>query len=186
MEHVVGPELVSGATAILATVLASLILRYLGGAAKILYAQLRSFTFYIPFDAAQDATATLICVQSFLVQNAGRKAAGSVELIWNYRPFHFEVWPVVPYEIDVVQNGRFILRFPSMSPKENLEIELIGRGSLPDLVNVRASTAKVPKRVRFQSLRVYPQWVIGIIGLLMVLGFAAAVYALVRLVLWLT
>jgi hypothetical protein len=101
---------------------------------------------------------------SHLIMNDGRATATQVEVTFNYTPTSFEVWPQRQYTLATNPNGRFIVRFDSLSPKERFSANLLmTEADTPNLLSVRcfeamgqeinfARAASSRRRFRWQSL----------------------------------
>jgi hypothetical protein len=62
---------------------------------------------------------------SHLIVNAGRATATQVEVTFNYPPTSFEIWPQRQFQVTPNPNGRFVVRFDTLSPKERLSLNVL-------------------------------------------------------------
>ncbi|TNE60262.1 MAG: hypothetical protein EP340_00080 [Alphaproteobacteria bacterium] len=121
---------------------------------------------------------------TIFVQNVGRGPAEQVELIFNFRPAHLQVWPLIPFVMNPVQDGRWSLEIENLAPKEFFSIELLGLIEPPDLLYVRSKTGTGKK------IEMIPQVNLKLRTKLLIWGiFFAGVYfvclSLVRVAVWL-
>lgn len=149
--------------------------------AKLEVAEPHTFTFLID-EPLRDQEGNIVSdrqtvhTRSVNVRNAGRETASNVELVFNWQPPCLNVWPSRSYETEAAPENRYVIRFGSLSPGETIGLEVLSiNRDLPALINVRSDqcTAKyVPMS---------PQPVAGttkraVVGVLLFLGVAAAVY----------
>jgi hypothetical protein len=72
------------------------------------------------------------------ISNTGRATATKVELVFNYPPQCLNLWPVRHYELKTEPDGRYILIFDSLAPKEDIGLEVLNvNADLPRLLLVR-------------------------------------------------
>ena len=66
-------------------------------------------------------------------------SATSVEIVLNWEPQFFNVWPLRSFTKNVLEAGRFVINLSSLSPNESFCIELMSiNRELPALCNVRS------------------------------------------------
>lgn len=119
---------------------------------------------------------------SIFFRNTGRDAATNVEIVFNWKPAHFNVWPQRDYNTITNPDGRFIIKLDDLAPKENFGVELLAVNEvLPDVVSVR-STQGVGKLVKTMPDLVHPKWQLVLVLYLMFAGAIATVYALISTV----
>jgi hypothetical protein len=115
---------------------------------------------------------------SYLFANGGRVAATGVEITFNFEPNNYQVWPVRPYDIHRSPDDRFTLRFANLAPKEQFQIEVLSV-QMPSVLNVRCAET-VGRQTALRVVRRFPRWVDALFLLNMFLGFAAAIYIILR------
>ena len=125
-----------------------------------------------------------VTVRSFSVSNTGKSTATNVELVFNWKPAYFNVWPLRHYTTRDHPDGRFSLVLESLAPKEVFGMELLSVNiELPNLCNVRSEqTESVEKPMMLQII--YPRWVPVIAGWLMFAGLVTSIYLLLALLQW--
>ncbi|WP_373088945.1 hypothetical protein [Sneathiella sp.] len=72
----------------------------------------------------------------FFFLNKGRASALNIEIIFNFKPEHFEFWPPIAYETTLNPDNRFIINIDRLGPKSNFNLELLGRRDPPKIVRV--------------------------------------------------
>jgi hypothetical protein len=116
---------------------------------------------------------------SIVVFNAGRVPATEVEVTFNWRPDNYNIWPVRPHETQLSPDSRFTLKFANIAPKEQFMVELISPGQLPMVMNVRCKEC-VGKQIAMRPMVVWPNWVLGILWGLVLLGATAVIYFILK------
>ena len=113
------------------------------------------FSFSVPQDQGGNLS---LYTMSILVRNAGRAAAKQIEFYFNFKPEHFQIWPVIQHTTEMTSDKRFVIKVDFLKPDETFSIELIqSHGSPPDLLNVRAIEGKA-KTVPMAPMQIYPRW----------------------------
>jgi hypothetical protein len=125
----------------------------------------------------------VIHTQDIWVQNTGHSPLSNVEVVLNYAPPHYEVWPQREFEAVRNPDDRLIIKVPSLGPREFFTIVMISREELPLVANVRSSEG-VARRVRMGPQQILSRPFIELVRVLLFLGILAAVYIAVRLVQW--
>ncbi|MBG6203071.1 hypothetical protein IWQ48_004228 [Labrenzia sp. EL_13] len=123
-----------------------------------------------------------ICTNYHLLSNNGRGVATDVEVTFNYIPKNLEVWPERQFETSVNPNGRFIVKFGSIAPQEQVSLNvLMLHGEAPNILSVR-SNETTGKLIPLIVNRLFPRWVYALLTALLVLGFASFIYLVIELV----
>jgi hypothetical protein len=119
---------------------------------------------------------------SIRVINTGRETAHRVELVFNWKPPHLNLWPVRSYEEKGDGDRRHMLIFENLAPNEELRLEIMSiNRDLPALLQVRSAEC-LAKNVMLMWFATVPSWRLKTTRFLMLLGFSAAVYWTVTLV----
>lgn len=122
------------------------------------------------------AAKQLVRTASITVSNTGLQAAKAVEVAFNWRPPIFNVWPGRSFEELPSSQGRYSLRFGSLAPAEQVNIEIMALNQeLPHITAVRSEDC-IGKLVMMTPQRVWPTWVTGLTLVLLIIGAAASVY----------
>ncbi|WP_422037611.1 hypothetical protein [Roseibium sp.] len=130
----------------------------------------------------EEADHIAICTNYHLLSNNGRGVATDVEVTFNYIPKNFEVWPQRQFETSVNPNGRFIVKFGSIAPREQISLNvLMLHGETPSILSVRSNEA-TGKLIPLIVNRRFPRWLYVVVGALLVLGFASFIYLVIELV----
>ena len=122
---------------------------------------------------------------SLTIQNAGRKPATDVEIIHKYRPDHFQFSTAISYLEEMTPNGEHIIKIPSLGAKEFINIQLLSHVQLPILLNVRSAEGQAGL-IQVHLQRIFPRWLNVLFGILLLLGFAFALYWIIRSVIFLS
>ncbi len=143
--------------------------------AKIIYGISHGFSFRIP--QTNGSNSLILNTGSIIVKSIGRSTAKEVEFYFNYKPDHFEIWPVVIYHVENAPDGRFIIKFPFLKKGEHVNIELIHeRADVPNLLSARALEGEC-KEVNIAPLQLFSKPVnYGFLILSLIGGFVALIW----------
>jgi hypothetical protein len=121
-----------------------------------------------------------VFTQNIFFTNTGRATADELEVIFNFRPFHLEIYPTIPYELKDNPDGRLVFSVSKLNPKERLNIRLLNsHNPLPEVINVRWRGGQ-GKLINIGPQQLFPKWFnLTIFGLL-VLGVITAIYIPIR------
>lgn len=155
--------------------------------AKLIWTSPHSFTFLVQ-DPIRNPEGNIIqqtqrvCTASIKVINTGRDTANKVELVFNWKPQHINLWPVRHYEHKTDQDGRHTLIFDNLSPKEEIGLEIMCINvDLPALLVVRSAECTA-QNVSLMWVRYLAPWKVNIERLLLLVGLSACVYGLIALI----
>lgn len=171
----IGPAVLS----VVATVAGGIILAWLQPKVKIIWSEPHLFTFLVrpPDDPPQPAFS--VSTRTVFVQNAGRQSANGVEVILNWEPDTYNVWPTLPYQTETIADGRFVIRVQNLGKREWFRIEMLSSRELPQVVRVRSPDG-VARQVEMGPMRIMPHWFnLGIL-VLTVIGIFAIIYHLIE------
>jgi hypothetical protein len=116
---------------------------------------------------------------SVFVHNGGREVADEIEIVFNWKPQHLNVWPQRQYSQTTNPESRFIMKLESLGPKEFLGIDLLSvDAELPELIQVR-SRYGVGRRINMVPQELQPKWKIITALFLFFAGLAATLYVLI-------
>lgn len=168
--------------------LTALVLWLFRARVRLLWGLTHGFAFMIrptpPAPAAQGGAQLpapqpfLILSTSLILVNDGRVPATNVEVVFNWQPENFEVWPARPYQTVTGADGRFTLQFANVAPKEQFQIELLTAHRRPDMLNVRCSEC-VGRAIPMRPMRILPKWASITFWSLAFLGLAAVIYIVI-------
>jgi hypothetical protein len=121
-------------------------------------------------------------VASMHIVNSGRSAAKDLEIVFNWEPQYFNVWPSRHYESKTAADGRFSILFANLPPKDVLGFELLAVNKpLPEMVTV--TSEQVVGTTRQLALQpVFPRWFTWLLLWLIFSGISANVFLLVSLI----
>ena len=155
--------------------------------AKLIWTSPHSFNFLVQ-EPVRDAQGDvlrptqMVHTASIKVINTGRETAHKVELVFNWKPPHLNLWPVRSYEEKSDGDNRHMLVFDNLAPKEELGFEIMSiNHELPALLQVRSAEC-IATNVKLMWFASIPSWRIKTARFLILLGFSAAVYWTVTLV----
>jgi hypothetical protein len=123
-----------------------------------------------------------VSTASIKIINTGRDTANKVELVFNWKPQYINLWPVRHYDQKTDQDGRQILIFDNLSPREEIGLEIMCiNADLPALLVVRSAEC-MAQNVSLRWIRFVPSWKINIARFLILAGLSATVYGVIELV----
>lgn len=111
--------------------------------ARLLIARPHAFTFLVqqPLldqDGKQISPTQTMHTSSLFLSNAGREAATKVEVVFNWKPLCINLWPARHYDERIESDGRFSIILNSLSPRENVGIEMFTvNNEMPVLIVAR-------------------------------------------------
>lgn len=109
-------------------------------------------------------------------QNMGREPATEIEIVFNWQPQIYNIWPTRQYETAINPDGRFIVKIPNLAPKEFLGFDLLtSRGDLPTLIQCR-SLQGIATKIETTPQQVQPRWKLILAAFLMFLGGVASLF----------
>jgi hypothetical protein len=124
------------------------------------------------------APTQLVRTASIIIGNTGLLPAKRSEITFNWKPI-FNIWPARSYAENVSAFGRYSIVFESVAPNEQINIEIMAiNAELPDITSVRCDEC-VAKMIPMTPQRVWPGWLLTIVGLVMLLGASTALYLLI-------
>ena len=154
--------------------------------AKLIWTSPHSFTFLVQ-EPIRDEEGTVIrptqnvATASVRVINTGRDTAHKVELVFNWKPQHLNLWPVRYYEEKQGQDGRHMLIFENLSSKEEIGLEIMSvNAELPALLQVRSAECTA-QNVQLMWLMKASNWRINLARILVLIGVSSAIYWLITL-----
>jgi hypothetical protein len=149
--------------------------------ARLIQSTRHAFTFLIQqpligADGKQISPTQTVNTASVSVFNAGRQVANKLEVVFNWKPQHLNIWPSRHYTENTAPDGRFSLNFDNLAPKETIGFELLAvNGQVPAMVTVR-SDQSLASNLPLVPQPIQPRWKIVFAAWLMLTGFAANVY----------
>ena len=125
----------------------------------------------------------IVRTASIFLRNAGREAAENVEVVFNWRPPHINVWPQRDYSTNTNPDGRYILKFPDLASKEPIGLELLAVNSaLPDIIQIRSTQQGSAKQIETSPQEIHSKFVLWIVLYLMIAGASATLYLMISIV----
>jgi hypothetical protein len=142
---------------------------------------LRHLHWYKLPGAAANGDALDVVTQELWFQNTGRAPVEDVEIVFNWKPQHYELWGPRAHSEALLADSRFILRLPSLAAKEFVALSLLDTRELPAVVNVRSKNSNA-RQLPIIPVRQFPQWFYLAATLLMLLGLSTAIYLMLWIV----
>ena len=149
------------------------LLTYLQPAARVVYWLPNNFLFRL---TEQNV---ILQTDSLTAQNLGRREAGNVEIILDRRPDFFEITPAIQHNEEDLENGHFVLRFPTLGPKEFFTVQLLSYTQVPRLLNIRSNSGQA-RSVPVQLYHVFSKPVSILRSVLILVGVGFSIYWLVK------
>ncbi len=141
---------------------------------RLVWAPVHSHFYAIP-NAEPGATGQPVHVAQFSFQNPGNAPVEDVEIVLNWKPYHYEIWEVRQVAENELPNGRISLKVGDMAPKEDFMLSLFDVKHLPEIITVRSKTA-VARQWNMAPMRVFPKPVLYLVAALIIAGFFIVVY----------
>jgi hypothetical protein len=127
----------------------------------------------------------MVSTASIVSENAGLRAAKSVEFTFNWKPPIYTVFPGRAFDAEDTSMGRWSIKLDSLAPGEVFGIEIMSiNQELPYLTAMRSEDA-AGKLITMVPQRQFPAWFNRSVVALVILGLTAALYLIALLVEWL-
>lgn len=168
--------------AILLAILTGLAGRFLAARGKLIWSVSHQHFYALP---RLDADGSFpVRTQQIWFQNAGRSSIQDIEIILNWRPQHFEIWNPRQYATATLPDGRLLITLPNLSGQEAFTLSMIDTfKDLPAVLNIRCNGGPVTN-IAMMPQRVWPNWVLMIVAVIMIAGVTAGLFLLLQAVLW--
>ena len=129
-----GDEILAVVIAAILAGLGALIVRFVISRGKIGWGISHQCAFTLPNQPQN----VVVYTRQLWVQNIGWSVARQVEIIFNFKPGHFEVWPQTPSSEHAIQTNRYLLRFDNLNPRQHVTVMLMQIDQAPpDVTTVR-------------------------------------------------
>lgn len=181
-----GKEIIS----ILVPFITFLLNSYFKGSAKVSIGELHFFSFLIEEPLKDEHgnivnTKQTVNTKSYIIVNDGREAAKKLELIFNYKNMYLNVWPVRQYTESYDPNGRYVITFDYIAPKEDFRCEVLSINSeIPELLIARSEQG-LAKSISLYPQKVFNPLFVKFIQSCIFIGMAGFVYILIVILQWL-
>lgn len=154
--------------------------------ARLLVATPHAFTFLVQeplFDAQGQLVrdTQLMHAASFWIENAGRETATNVEVVFNFEPGCFNTWPLRPYGRETMHDGRYVVKFNSLSPREVITCHIFNINSDNPALNTVRCDQSAGVNIVMQPQQVISAPRRRVYFLLFALGCATVVYVAILL-----
>lgn len=127
-----------------------------------------------------------VITQQIWFENSGGATLEAVEVIFNWRPQHFEVWDPRSFSERFSADGKLVLEFPYLAARDSFRLSMIEtfRQELPMVAAVRHKTGS-GKLVVMQPRRILTIWLERLMISLLAIGVSAVLYLVLQLAIWL-
>ena len=115
---------------------------------------------------------------SLTIQNSGRQPATNIEIIHKARPDHFQFSTQIDFSESTTPSGEHVIKISSLGAKEYVNLQLLSHTNQPALLNVRSAEGQA-QLIQVHLQRVVSNFVLWLIGLLMLIGAGFLIYWLV-------
>jgi hypothetical protein len=165
LDPYISPALQSTLFSVVLTTIVAVITRILVPRSRIVWGVSHGFTFHMIREGVNSQYYTM----TVFVQNAGRAPAQDIEVHFNYRPEHFQIWPTLNYETATNPENRFTVTVNNLGKREFFSIELLSGRELPQVLRVRSPNGEA-KNVPMAPMQTFPSWFRRLLLLLVILG----------------
>ncbi len=112
-----------------------------------------------------------VLTQQIWILNSGRATIDEVEIVFNFKPMHYEVADPRKYEESILPDGRMVLQFPYLAGQDHFTIALIEtvRPELPWVVGVRCRSG-LGRKWDLTPQRQLPNWAISFLWFTIMMG----------------
>ncbi|MBN9437043.1 hypothetical protein [Bosea sp. (in: a-proteobacteria)] len=177
IEAITSKEGIVNLTPVIFTALIALMARLLAGRTRIRWGVVHDLNYYI----TEEEKKVMVWTCQIVFINPSKSIAEDIEIVFNYRPLHLSVFPHLKYEISENPDRRIVVKIDKLNPKEIVNIAMLNTHTeLPHMTSVRFKGG-IGKRIDLEPSRVFPVWIRGLIGFVMLAGVAAIFYVIARL-----
>lgn len=169
----------SGLTqAIVLMLITALVGRFATARSKLLWAVSHQHFYRMP--RLDDGGSFPVITQQIWFQNAGRLPAEDIEIVFNWKPQHLEIWPPRSYQSGALPDGRFGITVPYLTGAEVMTVSMIDTiREMPVIVSVRSKSG-LGNMVAMAPQRVWPGWMTFTAAALMLTGLTTLFYLLLQ------
>jgi hypothetical protein len=118
--------------------------------------------------------------QSVTIQNKGWFSAENVEIILANEPDGFSIWPQRHYSIEINPSGTYVIKIPSIAPKENFFIDYTTMNrNLHNFLALRNKESVGGESIYIQQEK-FPSWMIYLLWAFAFLGLYQMLVWIIR------
>ena len=117
------------------------------------------------------------------IQNIGRAAARNVEIVFGRKPDHFQIQPSVVHQTELLDNGHFAIKIPSLGPKELVTLGIFSYENIPEPQSLRSDDGPA-QVVPILLQRAAPKFLIWTLIVLSLIGLGTIAFGLFELGKW--
>lgn len=171
-------EIIAVVIAAILSMVGWIIIRVYIGQGKIAWAFSHQHAFYL----SHLNPPVLAYTKEIWIQNIGRSIAEDVEIVFVFRPEHFEVWPQRHYEVLTNPENNLTIKMDTLNSREFVTISLFQTAMEPPVVTSVRWCGGQGKLVQMGPQQIRPRWFIMLLTALLLLGFFSFWYFLFRIV----
>ena len=162
--------------AVFLTAAIAAVVRWLQPQAKVVWGASHGFVFNITQQGNPPGPISQVYTGTAFVQNVGKGTAENIEIVLNYRPQHFQVWPALNYTTALNAENHFIINIANLGPKEFTTIEMLSANiDNPATLRVRTTHGDA-KHVNIAPTRIQPKSLLFGFGVLLLMGLFCILY----------
>lgn len=128
------------------------------------------------------AKTKLVRIAQVSFVNAGTEPATEVQVTFNWRPQHFNIWPHRHYSTQTAPDDRFTVVLGSIPPNETVGFDLLAVGGDLPMITSAFSKECAASSVTLTPQEVHPRWKLLLVIYLIVAGIAGSLYLVALLV----
>jgi hypothetical protein len=113
---------------------------------------------------------------SYVLINSGRETATKVEIVFNWKPACLNIWPIRHYEEHDEADGRYVMIFDSLAPREAIAMELLTINADPPAIITARCDQCVSTNIQLLPHPVIKPWQRRIALALIFAGFSFTIY----------
>lgn len=134
------------------------------------------------FRLHEDGQVISIWTEKFYIKNDGRKCARDIEIVFSDQPTSYNLWSPREHGRDRLDDGKFVLKIPSLAPKELLIVDTIDIDLRnPEIVAVNCPDA-LTTEIEFWVNQRFGNLFNAFVLYLMAAGFVGTVYLILRFI----
>lgn len=121
-------------------------------------------------------------IRDIWIQNIGRDVSKNMQVVINFPPQHYDIWPPMNFTQAELPDGRLVVTLDSLAVREFVQISFFesrANMELPDIVNVRSDDG-VAKKIVMAPRQIFPQHINAIILIVLVAGLLSIIFGVLR------
>ena len=177
----------AGQTALLSLavmLIGHLLVYYFRPTSRVVWSSPHRFTFLMP-GGDQRPEGHTVHTQMIWVQNMGRAAAEDLQLVLDFKPQHYEIFPTRSYDDEINPDGRLVIKVPNLGIREFFTVQLISvGGQLPELMNLVTKDGQA-RQINMGPMQIFSPRAMFAFGFVFYTGVLALIYLAISALAWL-